>query len=64
MKRLIRPINATTEITHTDIMFTAEDIVNLLSKIEQLKGVNIFFQKQHNGVLRFTIGEDIYEIIK
>ena len=63
MKRLIRPINATTEITSTD-MFTADDILDLLSMIEQLKGFNIFVQKQSNSVLRFTIGEDIYEIIK
>lgn len=61
MKRLIRNnIYATSTLGNNTIMFTPDDIVALLSKIEQLKDCNISVTETKDG-LNLTVGDYVYE---
>lgn len=60
MKRLIKheSVYANTTIDSKD--FSAIDIINFLSRIYQLKGLNISTEETDNGEICFTIGDDVY----
>lgn len=61
MKRLIRNnIYATSNLVKNKIMFTPEDIIALLSEIEQLNECKISYTETKNG-LRLTINDYVYE---
>ena len=57
MKSLKR-VTATSDIKNT---FTAEEVVELLSSIEELKGCKISFKESADGTVMFTVGSNVYE---
>ncbi len=62
MKRLIRNnICATNTLSNNKIMFTIDDIVSLLSEIEQLKDCKITVTENTDG-LKLTVGDYVYEL--
>ncbi len=62
MKRLIRNnIYATSTLSNNKIMFTIDDIVSLLSEIEQLKDCKITVTEDTEG-LKLTVGDYVYEL--
>ena len=62
MKRLIRNnIYATSNLGNNKIMFTPDDIVALLSKIDQLKNCKISFTETKDS-LKLTVGDYVYEL--
>ncbi len=62
MKRLIRNnIYATSTLCNNRIMFTIDDIVSLLSEIEQLKDCKITVTENTDG-LKLTVGDYVYEL--
>lgn len=62
MKRLIRNnIYATSNLFNNRIMFNPDDIVNLLSEIEQLKDCEITVTENTDG-LNLTVGDYVYEL--
>lgn len=44
----------------TNPNFTPTEIVNLLQEIEELKGLEIFYERNAEGNIAFTIGDNIY----
>lgn len=62
MKRLIRNnIYATSALGNNTIMFTPEDIIALLSEIEQLKDSKISYTETNNGI-ELTINDCVYKL--
>ncbi len=62
MKRLIRNnIYAANTLCNNKIMFTPDDIVSLLSEIEQLKDCKITVTENTDG-LKLTVGDYVYEL--
>ncbi len=62
MKRLIRNnIYAAYTLSNNKIMFTIDDIVSLLSEIEQLKDCKITVTENTDG-LKLTVGDYVYEL--
>lgn len=62
MKRLIRNnIYAASTLCDNRIMFNPDDIVNLLSDIEQLKDCKITVTENTDG-LKLTVGDYVYEL--
>ena len=43
--------------------FTPTEIVNLLQEIEELKGLEIFYERNSDGNIAFTVGNNIYTSI-
>lgn len=63
MKRLIRPIHASTKTQTTGLNFTPEEIVILLREIEELRGKEIDYGINQDGNVEFIVGEGIYTYI-
>lgn len=62
MKRLIRNnIYATSTLGNNKIMFTPEDIIALLSEIEQLKDCKISYTETNNGI-ELTINDCVHKL--
>lgn len=62
MKRLARKgVNASRVFDSTDTLFTAEDVVNLLSEIEDLKNNRIKLITESDG-LKFVIDDYEYQV--
>lgn len=62
MKRLIRNnIYAASTLCNNKIMFTPENIVDLLSEIDQLKDCKITVTETKDG-LKLTVGDYVYEL--
>lgn len=62
MKRLIRNnIYAANTLSNNKILFTPEDIVSLLSEIEQLKDCKITVIENTDG-LKLTVGDYVYKL--
>lgn len=60
MKRLIRnDIKASYKFDNAEAMFTAEDVVELLLKIDELKNCKISLIKNFDGS-KFTVGDCTY----
>lgn len=63
MKRLVKQrIQSSSNFVDTQVMFTLEEIVNLLSQIEELKEYKIEVIDDPDG-LRFAIGDYEYQIL-
>lgn len=65
MKKLIKRVYATTEpVTNSidDYTFTADDVVEILSQIKDLKDRNIALEAAPDGKVQLTVGEDLYEV--
>ena len=63
MKRLVRNrITASGTTAKSDRRFSAMEITQLLSEIEELKEYNIIFSEAPNGNIQFTIGNCMYEM--
>lgn len=65
MKKLIKRVYATTEpVTNSidDYTFTADNVVEILSQIKELKDRSIVLEATPNGKVQLTVGEDLYEV--
>lgn len=64
MKRLIKHENKYSNTTINSKEFSAVDIINFLSEISHLKGLNISAEETDSGEICFTIGDDVYYMIE
>ncbi len=65
MKKLIKRVYATTEpVTNSidDYTFTADNVVEILSQIKELKDRSIVLEATPDGKVQLTVGEDLYEV--
>ena len=65
MKKLIKRVYATNEsVTNSidDYTFTADNVVEILSQIKDLKDRNIALEAAPDGKVQLTVGEDLYEV--
>lgn len=65
MKKLIKRVYATTEpVTNSidDYTFTADNVVEILSQIKELKDRSIVLEATPDGKIQLTVGEDLYEV--
>ncbi len=65
MKKLIKRVYATTEpVTNSidDYTFTADNVVEILSQIKELKDRSIALEATADGRVQLTVGEDLYEV--
>ena len=65
MKKLIKRVYATTEpVTNSidDYTFTADNVVEILSQIKELKDRSIVLEATPNGKVQLIVGEDLYEV--
>ena len=65
MKKLIKRVYATTEpVTNSidDYTFTADNVVEILSQIKELKDRSIVLEATPDGKVQLTVGEDVYEV--
>ena len=65
MKKLIKRVYATTEsVTNSidDYTFTADNVVEILSQIKELKDRSIALEATSDGKVPITVGEDLYEV--
>ncbi len=65
MKKLIKRVYATTEpVTNSidDYTFTADNVVEILSQIKELKDRDIALEATPDGKVQLTVGEDLYEV--
>ncbi len=44
----------------TNPNFTPTEIVNLLQEIEELNGLEIFYERNSDGNIVFTVGNNVY----
>ncbi len=67
MKKLIKRVYATTEpVTNSidDYTFTADNVVEILSQIKELKDRSIALEATPDGKVQLIVGEDLYEIFR
>lgn len=65
MKKLIKRVYATTEPVINsidDYTFTADNVVEILSQIKELKDRNIALEATPDEKVQLTVGEDLYEV--
>ena len=65
MKKLIKRVYATTEsVTNSidDYTLTADNVVEILSQIKELKDRSIALEATSDGKVQITVGEDLYEV--
>lgn len=65
MKKLIKRVYATTEPVINsidDYTFTADNVVEILSQIKDLKDRNIALEATPDGKVQLIVGEDLYEV--
>jgi hypothetical protein len=62
MKRLVRPIIATTNSFDNECIFTSKDVIDILSKIQQLRNCDIAFSENPNGTLNLTVDGTVYQL--
>lgn len=65
MKKLIKRVYATTEpVTNSidDYTFTADNVVEILSQIKELKDRSIALEATPDGKVQLTVGENLYEV--
>lgn len=60
MKRLIRPVKASTELPSMDIVFNPKEVVALLKEINELKDKDIKLGASPDGYVEFIIGDVVY----
>lgn len=67
MKKLIKRVYATTEPVINsihDYTFTADNVVEILSQIKELKDRSIALEATPDGKVQLIVGEDLYEIFR
>lgn len=67
MKKLIKRVYATTEPINNsiyDYTFTADNVVEILSQIKELKGRSIALETTPDRKVQLIVGEDLYEIFR
>ena len=67
MKKLIKRVYATTEPVSNsidDYTFTADNVVEILSQIKELKDRSIALEATPDGKVQLIVGEDLYEIFR
>lgn len=65
MKKLIKRVYATTEPVINsidDYTFTADNVVEILSQIKELKDRSIVLEATPDGKVQLTVGEDLYKV--
>ena len=65
MKKLIKRVYTTTEPVINsidDYTFTADNVVEILSQIKELKDRSIALEATPDGKVQLTVGEDLYEV--
>lgn len=65
MKSLIKRVYATTEPVINsidDYTFTADNVLEILSQIKELKDRSIALEATPDGKVQLTVGEDLYEV--
>lgn len=65
MKKLIKRVYATTEpVTNSidDYTFTADNVVEILSQIKELKDRSIALEATPDRKVQLIVGEDLYEV--
>lgn len=65
MKKLIKRVYATTEpVTNSidDYTFTADNVVEILSQIRELKDRNIALEAIPNGKVQLIVDDDLYKV--
>jgi len=65
MKKLIKQVYAVTEPVINsidDYTFTADNVVEILSQIKELKNRSIALEATSDGRVQLTVGEDLYEV--
>lgn len=62
MKRLMKSVAASNNVSTDQYTFTPADVIALLSQIEELSGVNISLEKTPDGMPEFVIGDSAYMI--
>lgn len=65
MKKIIKRVYETTEpVTNSidDYTFTADNVVEILSQIKELKDRSIALEATPDGKVQLTVGEDLYEV--
>lgn len=65
MKRLLRNITASNEIpSNSNILFTPDDVRQLLLQIDELKNCNITLTQSEDGSVEFIIGNSAYYVFQ
>lgn len=65
MKKLIKRVYATTEPVINsidDYTFTADNMVEILSQIKDLKDRNIALEATPDGKVQLTVDDDLYKV--
>ena len=65
MKKLIKRVYANTNTATNsidDYTFTADNVVDILSQIKELKNRSIALDVSADGKVQLTVGEDLYEV--
>ena len=63
MKRLIKQnIKSSSNLTNSQVVFTPEDLVSLLSQIEELKKLKVSVLNDYDG-LKFAIGNYVFSFL-
>lgn len=65
MKKLIKRVYATTEPVINsidDYTFTADNVVEILSQIKDLKDRNIALEATPDGKVQLTVDDDLYKV--
>lgn len=62
MKRIARPIVSATQFNQYNCVFTTQEVVELLSEINELNGLKISTSMSENNNLQFVIGDTAYEV--
>lgn len=65
MKKLIKRVYANTNTATNsidDYTFTADNVVEILSQIKELKNRSIALDITADGEVQLTVGEDLYEV--
>ena len=63
MKKLLKNVTASSEIIYnTDILFTPDEVKQLLLQIDELKNYNISLNQLVDGSVELIIGNSVYYI--
>ena len=63
MKKLLKNVTASSEIIYnTDILFTPDEVKQLLLQIDELKNYNISLNQLDDGSVELIIGNSVYYI--
>ena len=66
MKKIIRSVNASSQVTSSQnskgvLIFTPEDIIELLSQIPELQDLKMGFRESPDGNLQLAVGDTEFD---